>query len=276
MKAWHFLRADKKLGYGDNRKVVVGETYEAEFPCNGYDCPTLGNAGMHGSIKIMDALSNAPGPIICRVDITGDVVEGWDKIVGRNREVLAMIDGTEILRKFARLCALDVARLWEAPEVVIKYLQTGEEAYRTAAWGDAAAWAARAAARDATWGDAAWAARAAARTAVWAARAAAWDAAWGDAAAWAARAAAWDAAWDATWGDAAAWAVRAAARDAAWDAAAWAAREAAKEAAKEAAWDAAAWAAREAAKEAAWDAAWEAQNKRLTQMVKAVRVLGGE
>jgi len=45
--------------------------------------------------------------------------------------------------RFARLCALDVAHLWNAPEVVVRYLRTGDEEIRTAAY--AAAYAADAA-----------------------------------------------------------------------------------------------------------------------------------
>ena len=76
------------------------------------------------------------------------------------------------IRRFACQCALDVIHLWDAPPIVKKYLETGDEKLRDAAWD-----AARAAAGDAAW-DAAWAA----------AGDAAWDAAWAAArdAAWAA------------------------------------------------------------------------------------------
>ena len=110
------------------------------------------------------------------------------------------------MRKFARLCAQDVLHLWDAPEIVKRYLETGDENIRenaraaanTAAW--AAACAAWGAARDAAWA-AAWAAACAA----WGAArdaADAWDAAdatWG--AARDAADATWGAAWDATRGD---------------------------------------------------------------------------
>jgi len=74
-------------------------------------------------------------------------------------------------REFACWCALSVIHLWDAPKVVIQYLETQDESIRDAAM---AAW-------DAAW-DAAWveraAERAAARAAIWgAAQTAAWDAA---------------------------------------------------------------------------------------------------
>jgi len=85
------------------------------------------------------------------------------------------------LREFARWCASQVIDMWEAPDIVKEYLETGNEELRDAAW-DAARDAARDAAQDAAQ-DAAWAA-------AWAA---AWHAAWA-AARYAARAAAWAAA----------------------------------------------------------------------------------
>jgi hypothetical protein len=66
-----------------------------------------------------------------------------------------------LLREFARWCALQVIHMWNAPDVVREYLETGNEELRAAA-----GTAARAAARDA----ARTAARAAARDAAWAAQ----------------------------------------------------------------------------------------------------------
>ena len=117
------------------------------------------------------------------------------------------------IRKFARLCALDVAHLWNMPTAVREYLETGDESKQDAAWR-----AANADARGAA--SAASAAEAAALTArAAAARAAASADAARDAAFYAASAAAWSdasaaAAWRAAWDDASA-AVSAAA---AWDA----------------------------------------------------------
>ena len=153
-------------------------------------------SGLHASERLIDALQYAPGPILCRVKMGGTIKKDSDQLVARQRTILWRVNSTDMLREFARQCALDVAHLWNMPPVVRQYLETGDERFRAAA---------RDATRDAAW-DAAWAA---ARDAAWdAARAAAWDAAW---------AAAWAAAWDAAW---------AAARDAAWDAAWAAARDA--------------------------------------------------
>jgi hypothetical protein len=165
-------------------------------------------SGLHASDHPFDALQYAPGNILHRVILKGGLVlhgNPVDKWVGERRKIIASVNAEPMLRAFAREQALGVAHLWSCPDVVRRYLETGDETIRAAA---------RTAARAAAWA-AAWAA---ARAAAWAAaRAAARDAAW-DAARDAAWAAAWAAAWDAAW-DAARTAAWDAARDAAWDAA---------------------------------------------------------
>ena len=228
IRAWYFSTTERKLRHEDGRQIEVGVTHEVEGR------PVLCEHGLHASVNILDALKYAPGPVLWEVELSGEIVEGDDKMAATHRTYLREIDCEEILREFARWCALQVIDLWDAPPVVREYLETGKEEPRDAAW------------------DAAWAA--------WAA---AWDAAWD--AARAARAAAWDAAWDAAWA-----AARAAAWDAVWAAARDAARAAVWAAARDAAWDAA-WAARDAAWDAAWDAARaaarDAQEKKLLELV---------
>ena len=249
MLAWHFLSEDKRLGYGDGRLVEVGQTLECEGE------PALCSNGMHGSAMLIDALYYANGPIVCRVEIDGDVIEDTDKLCGRRRTVLWMLNATRILHEFACTCAEDALALVERPdersvaaikakrrwlngEITDEELDSARAAAWVAAWAalDAASWAAawaasRAAARDAAraaW-DAALAARVAARDAARAASLAAAGAAVGDAAGAAARAAALDAA-------------RAA----------------------------------RASAEAARDGEWAKQNERLTEMVMAAHEKEGE
>jgi hypothetical protein len=157
------------------------------------------NSGLHASRDPWDALHYAPGAMLCRVHCDDVAAEDNDMLVCRRRRIVARADATDALQYFARMQALSVVHLWDAPDVVLDYLMTGDLNIRAAA-SDAAWDAARAAAWDA--------ARDAARAAAWdAARAAAWDAAW-DAARDAARAAAWAAARAAAWD-----AARAAARN---------------------------------------------------------------
>ena len=192
---WWFCDESRKLKYGDNRVATVGETHVADGE------PELCKNGLHASVNALDACGYGRGATAFRVELKGNIKAGADKVVAKSRTYLAVIDAEPILRAFSRRVALDVIHLWDAPQVVREYLETGDESKKAAAWD-----AARAAAWDAAWDAARAAARAAASAAAWAA---AWDAAWD-----AARAAARDAA-----RDAARAAARAAARDAAWDAA---------------------------------------------------------
>jgi pyruvate/2-oxoglutarate dehydrogenase complex dihydrolipoamide acyltransferase (E2) component len=240
MKAWHFVSDTLR----DGRPVPAdGEVLVHEGPLK------LCASGLHASKNILDALQYAPGSIICRVEVGGEIIHGNDKLVCSERTILWRASGEQVLRKFARMCALDVMHLWDAPDIVVQYLKTGDESIRAAAL-DAVWDAARAAARDAAWAEAA--ARDAARDAAWT-EAAARDAARAEAAA---RAAARDAARAAA--DA-----RDAARDAAW------AEAAARDAARDAAWAEAA--ARDAARAAAdaRDATYTKQSRRLERMARA-------
>ena len=158
--AWWFSEG-RTLPHGDGRRVALGKTHKIKGEI--IHCEN----GLHASVRAIDAFSYAPGNIVWRVECGGTVVRQDDKLACSERTYIAGgIDVSDTLRKFARLCALDVVHLWDAPDVVVRYLTTGDESIRDAAL------------------DAAWAA----------ARAAAWAAA-GDAAGDAAREAAWAAAW---------------------------------------------------------------------------------
>jgi len=204
--AWHFT---------DGRTLRDGRPIPPAGEWLTHDGPiTPCASGLHASERLIDALAFAPGGVLHRVTLRGNITphgEPVDKLVARERRIdwtLNEIVTGRVMGEFARWCARQVLHLWDAPDVVVRYLETGDESLRAAAW-DAAGAAAWDAARDAAGaaaGDAAWAA--------------AWDAAWDaarDAAGAAARAAAWDAARDAA-GAAARDAARAAARDAAEDA----------------------------------------------------------
>ena len=97
----------------------------------------------------------------------------------------------EQARLAARLSALSVIDSWDAPQVVVDWLKTGDESLKSAAWSaaDSAAWAAaRYAAWSAEGSSARYAADSAALSATAAARSAAESASWS-----AARSAAWSA-----------------------------------------------------------------------------------
>ena len=177
--AYHFLSSDGTAN-GGYRPAPVGE-WEPEIPD-----PVLCQRGYHGSVRVLDALKYATGPILQRCEYRG-VVHGDDKLVAVSRRALCRANATALLRIFAVRCAEEALsrlakpdpRSLAACEVASRHaLGQATDRELAAAWtaaGDAARDAARAAARDAAWA---------------AAGAAAWDAA-GDAAWAAAGAAAW-------------------------------------------------------------------------------------
>ena len=187
MLAWHFLKVDRKLRFPPYTEITPGSVVTAKGKLK------MCRNGCHASIKPLDALQYAPGPIVCRVELSGEIIEDTDKLCARHRKVIWMADATRALHEFACWCAEQALlreraagrepdpRSWAAIEAKRKWL-CGEisdeelDATRAAAWdaAEAAAWAAaRAAARAAAWAAAraaAWAAaRAAARAAAWAA-----------------------------------------------------------------------------------------------------------
>lgn len=96
----------------------------------------------------------------------------------------------EMLRAFARWCARSVLHKWDAPRVVVEWLDSGCPALR-----DSALSAAQSVAQSSAWDADQFAARPASQSAAQSAdQSSAWDGAWDGA--WDA---AWDAAWSATW-----------------------------------------------------------------------------
>ena len=209
MKAWHFVGDTLRDGRpipDDGVKLV----HEGKLE--------MCVSGLHASLEPFDALRYSPGNFLCYVECEGEIIYGNDKVDCTERTIIKRMDVESLLWKFAREQALSVIHLWDAPNVVKEYLETGNEGLRAAAWSAARAaakYAAKDAARDAARAAAKYAARDAARAA---AKYAAKDAA-RDAAKYAAKDAARDAARAAAW---------AAAKDAAWAAASAAARDAAR------------------------------------------------
>jgi len=167
----------------DGRPIpLIGEWLVHDGPVVPCKC------GLHASEHPADALEYAPGPLLHRVELEGDLLPHGSPVgkwVGRRRRILATIDATGLLREYARWCALQVIDRWNAPSVVRQYLETGDESLRAAAQAtvQASAWAsAWSAAWDAARAAAAWeaAAQAAARDAARAAAraAVAWASAW--------------------------------------------------------------------------------------------------
>jgi len=209
-EGWHFLKEDRRLQYPPYTLVEPGQTLYVKPPIK------LCTRGLHASKRAIDALSYAPGPVVCRVRLSGEIIEDGDKAVATERTCLWMADATTVLYEFACWCAEQALlrerearrepdpRSWAAVEAKRQWVRgeitTEELAVAGAAAGDAAS--------DAT-GTVAWAAaRAAARVAGTAAWDTAWNTVW-DVVCWnttwaVAKATAWDMTWDtvktAVWG----------------------------------------------------------------------------
>ena len=174
--AWHWTNGRKLR---DGTLLRVGRVYRLP---EGQQ-PRMCDVGYHGSRRIIDALGYAPGAMLSRVELRGQIIEDTDKLCASERKVLWVLDCERLLHEFACACAERAlrherkagrepdARSCEAVRIKRKWMTGKATDDELAAARDAA----RAAARDAAWY-------------------AAWDAAW--AAAWAA---AWDAAWAAAW-----------------------------------------------------------------------------
>src|SRR3990167_2240589 len=98
MLGWHWLAEDQRLRFGTKEVVKAGETYTAEGPLR------MCRNGMHASRRAIDARESAPGPVICRVRLYGEIQHDIDKSVARHRTVLWMADATAILHEFALVC----------------------------------------------------------------------------------------------------------------------------------------------------------------------------
>jgi len=109
---WHFILTDHLLGYGDGRKVEVGDRLEMRIlsdltgkPIKTKLEPRLCSRGMHASESLADAVMQyAPGPVLCRVTVDTGLKMGTDKFCGRFRTVHAMVDFTPYLQSFFLDC----------------------------------------------------------------------------------------------------------------------------------------------------------------------------
>ena len=128
--AWHFTGPNLRDGTPIPR---AGKWLQ--FDGNLVLCET----GLHASRQPFDALQFAPGNLLHLVDVGGTIIEDNDKLVCSRRKIIVSMDADPLMRYFARMQALSVVHLWDAPDVVLDFLM-GDDA-------------ARAAARDAAWND---------------------------------------------------------------------------------------------------------------------------
>jgi hypothetical protein len=149
--AWHFLREDGCLNHPPYTKVEVGQTLMTDGePIHVF----------YASVRAIDALAYASGPIVCRVELRGVIVADDDKAVANQRTVLAMADASTVLHEFAcdgaeaalREHGVTDKRSWAAIETKRKWLKgeaTSEELKEAREAAEAAAEAAARGARTA-------------------------------------------------------------------------------------------------------------------------------
>lgn len=99
--AWHFLPASKCLSYGPHTPVEVGRELSVNPPLR------MCRHGLHASPRALDAFRFFRGPIACRVELSGELLHGPDKICAERRKVLWMADVTPILPGFFRDVIVD-------------------------------------------------------------------------------------------------------------------------------------------------------------------------
>ena len=105
MYGWHFLKKDQKLQFPPHTLVTAGQQLTIDLPIE------LCSRGFHASKKPLDALKYAPGPVICRVSLSGKIVHDNDKSVATKRRVIWLADATMVLHEFACLCAEDALKV---------------------------------------------------------------------------------------------------------------------------------------------------------------------
>lgn len=121
---WHFLTADRRMAYSGHA-VESGGVYHVDAKRL-----ELCAYGLHASVQALDSLVFAPGPVVCRVELSGRIIRGRDKACASVRKVLAMADATYVLYEFACQCAEDALKVvnikahapWKAIEVRRKHL----------------------------------------------------------------------------------------------------------------------------------------------------------
>ena len=134
MKAWYFAPKNNRLCFGDGRLVRAGVTHTVEGD------PKLCSHGLHGSERVIDALSYASTSILYSVELGGEMDKGSDKIAAQSRKYLKRYDLEDILFKFSRKQALiNIKKIKpysskEEYSTIIKWLNTGDKKLRSAAW----------------------------------------------------------------------------------------------------------------------------------------------
>ena len=133
IKAWYFAPEGNRLGYGDNRPIRIGLTHTV-------DCtPKACVQGLHASEHIIDALKHANTSNLYRVELSGKMGVGDDKIAAQSRKYLQHYDVESLLHEFARKQALiNIEKIKpycsdSDYQLICDWLTTGKRSLRDAA-----------------------------------------------------------------------------------------------------------------------------------------------
>ena len=152
--AWHFIQPNKKECFEPHRDILVGKTLTCDK-----DKLELCKYGLHASVKPLDALSYLQwdNAIICRVKLTGKILEQANKLCAEKRTVLWMAQVDKTLHEFACWCAEQTLYFFEkdypkdkrprlaikakrdflAGKITAKELSAASSAAESAAWSTA-------------------------------------------------------------------------------------------------------------------------------------------
>lgn len=156
IKAFHFFSEEDKLWDGrDLPANGVTLTYDAPL----YDEQSLvedgvtlpdkvplvfpnfqykrADFGLYGFIDTLDAFEASAGTTLFIIKCGGKVLPSrnrhYRKVACTEWTILARINMIKILQELARWCAMQTAHLWDTPNEIRQYLETGNENLRPAA-----------------------------------------------------------------------------------------------------------------------------------------------
>lgn len=101
---WHFLCHDMTSWY-EQKPWRPGETRHVTGPIATY------RNGYHAGTSIFDALPHAGGPILCRVQLHGEIDRRAELLAARSRTLIECHDITDELVTFADECATRAVQL---------------------------------------------------------------------------------------------------------------------------------------------------------------------
>ena len=104
MLAWHFIGRDLRCRY-DRRPVPPPTLVDGEWLPGAWlgvdGKPEMCRHGLHASARLIDALGYAVGPILCRVELAGRVMQDSKKSCAQRRRVIWWADVGPLLREWS-------------------------------------------------------------------------------------------------------------------------------------------------------------------------------